>query len=213
MELETLVQRPESQRDDAWEKAFLEKFIQMKVQVEGDQAKAGPDGWPYLFVRANTEGAEPVPDILQWLAAKGIGLVVNAHKMIPDYVFPYGMIWNFIETGRFTEPPQPASTAGEVVYSAEKKLVTGPPSDKYLPPYVRGVIREFLQSRGFPQPKVLVVSSADFRNVDLIFAVNSLLGLKPNEHKALAEKLAWFLPLHYTLVLGEEAGLPPFHIL
>src|SRR5437868_3491784 len=99
MDLQSLLQRPEFQRDDAWEAQFLDAFTRLKVQVEGENAQQGPDGWPYLFVRTSpSEGNsanEPAMDVVQWLAPKGIGLVVNAHKMLPDYVFPYGMIWNF----------------------------------------------------------------------------------------------------------------------
>jgi len=208
MELETLLQRPESQRDNQWEQDFLTQFSGTNVHVDGDQAKVGPDGWPYLFVRTGADATEPAHKVVQWLAGRGIGLAVNAHKMIPDYIFPYGMLWNFVETGRFLHPEPKTRTAGEVSYT--NGVITGPPSEKYLPPYVRDTIREFLRAQGFTTPRVLVVSSKDFDEVDLVLSVNSLAGLERKEHQAFADRVAWFLPLHYTLVLGDEAGLPPF---
>lgn len=212
MEFESLIQQPESRRDTQWEGQFLQTFPQMKVELESDQAKAGPDGWPYFFVKTAPDGSEPVKDILEWLAGRGIGLVVNAHKMMPDYVFTYGMLWNFVETGRFLEP-QIERPAGSVTYSPDKPLVVGPPSEKYLPLYVREVLKEFLTAQGYLAPRVLVVSSQDYKEVDLVFSTESLNSLPTDQHKVLAEQLAWFLPLHYNLVLGSEQGMPPFHAL
>ena len=216
MEFNALIQQPESKRDDQWEQAFLQQFIQLNVQLESDQAKPGPDGWPYLFVRTGPEGKEPVKDIVRWLAGRGIGLVVNPHKMVPDYVFPYGMLWNYAEHGRFTEPgtsPEASKQrpAGEVVFQREQKMIFGPPSERYMPPYVRGVMREFLRAQGFEKPKVLVATTPDYRDVDLLLSLDSLGGLPKAEQKKFAEMMSWFLPLHYTFVLGEEAGLPEFH--
>lgn len=211
MDFETLLQRPESQRDNKWEQEFLTQFAQTKVRLESDQAKAGPDGWPYLFVRTGPEGTEPAADVVQWLAGRGIGLAVNAHKMIPDYIFPHGMLWNFVETGRFLHPEPKARPAGDAVYN--EGVITGPPSEKYLPPYVRDIIKEFLRAQGFEHTKVLVVSSPKFDEVDLVLSVNSLKGLEKKDHQAFADRMAWFLPLHYTLVLGDEKGLPPFSLL
>jgi len=214
MEFEALVQQPESRRDEAWENLFLSQFPHTKVQLLGDQAKAGPDGFPYLFVRTDGEVKdEPVTEVLRWLSNKGIGLVVNPHKMIPDYVFTYGMIWNFVETGRFIEARINANTAGQVVYNADEKVIHGPPSEEYLPTYVRTVLREFLTAQGFAQPRVLVVSSPDFEKVDLILSADSLPGLAKADHPKMAEMLAWFLPLQHSLVLAEENGLPSFHSL
>lgn len=211
MDLETLLQRPESQRDNQWEQDFLTQFATINVQLESDQAKTGPDGWPYLFVRTGAEGSEPASRIVQWLAGKGIGLAVNAHKMIPDYIFPYGMLWNFVETGRFLQPQsqsQSESRSGEAIY--KEGALAGPPSEKYLPPYARDMIREFLRAQGFTAPRVLVVSSPKFDEVDLILSLDSLQGLEKAEHQAFADRMAWFLPMHYTLVLGREQGLPSF---
>jgi hypothetical protein len=211
MDFETLIQQPESRRDDRWEQDFLNQFANLKVQVESEDVKQGPDGWPYLFVRTHGEQTtESVTSVMSWLAGRGIGMAVNAHKMLPDYIFPYGMVWNFVETGRFLQPPPASAPAGPVDYSNTKGLLMGPPSDQYLPPYVRAVIREFLQSKSFTQPKTLVISTADYAQVDLLLSTDSLAGLQPDKHQELAESVAWFLPMHYTLVLGQEKGFPPF---
>lgn len=210
MDFEVLIQQPEFKRNNEWENDFLTQIAGMKVQMESDQAKAGPDGWPYFFARTSPEASEPIRDIMAWLAGRGIGLVINAHKMLPDYIFPYGMIWNFVETGRFLEPEAEKVKNGEAIYQDGRKLMMGPPTEKYLPSYVRGVLREFLVAQGFNEPKILVIATPDYKQIDLMFSLESLNNIDKKDQRTLADRLAWFLPLHYTLVLGSHAGFPPF---
>ncbi|MBX3020737.1 MAG: hypothetical protein KF799_03605 [Bdellovibrionales bacterium] len=209
MDFETLIQQPESLRDAAWEGRFLDAILNMKVEVVGDEPQPGPDGWPYLKVRTAPEAGEPFARVVKWLAGRGIGLVVNAHKMVPDYVFTYGMLWNYMETGRFVMPhgPQPA---GEVVLEPGQNLVMGAPTPKFLPEYAREVLRQFLADQGFKHPRILVITTPDYKSTDLAFSVESLGSLPPAQQKVMAEALSWFLPLHYNLVLLPEQNLPKF---
>jgi hypothetical protein len=211
MTFETLVQQPESLRDERWEAQFLVALVPRAVVLESDEAKTGPDGWPYFHVRATAEGgSEPLVRLVKGLAGRGIGLVVNAHKMVPDYIFTYGMIWNFVETGRFIVPQEAKAQAGKVETDL-KQMLSGAPTEKYLPLYVRSVLREFLKAQGFKEPRVLVVSTPDFKHIDLVISLESLNNAPLKEHKTLAEVISWFLPLHYNLVLASEQGMPAFH--
>ncbi len=206
MEFEKLVQLPESARDDRWEKQFLDSILSMKVRVLGDGGTSqGPDGWPYLKV-VTQEGDEPFEKIVRWLAGRGIGLVVNPHKMVPDYVFTYGMLWNFVETGYFVSPWNPP-LAGEVLITPESRPVIGPPTDKFLPPYVRDILRELLKGQGFEDVRILVAASRDYKEQDLVIALESVGELNASEQRQLAEALSWFLPLHYSLVFAPEQSL------
>ena len=205
MDFESLIQLPESHRDDRWEAHFLDGLIPRKVDLDGAEPGPGPDGWPYLRIRAGAaEGAEPFHRVVRWLAGRGIGLVVNAHKMMPDYVFTYGMIWNFVETGRFVRPDVPAA------WPTDAKLIAGQPTPKFLPPYVRGVLREFLNEQGFPNPRVAVVTTGDYAVADLVFAIESLNDLPEKARSTLAEALSWFLPTHYGLRFMPEAEIGSF---
>ncbi|MGE3682863.1 MAG: hypothetical protein AB7G93_14150 [Bdellovibrionales bacterium] len=206
MQFETLIQQPESLRDDTWEARFLAEIIKTNVQVEQEEPREGRDGWPYLFVRTDA-GQEPFVKVVQWLATRGIGLVVNAHKMMPDYIFTYGMIWNFVQTGRFRTPGA-TLPPGEVVFEPGQDVLMGDASEAYLPVYVRSVLRQFLNSQGFIHPKILVASSGDYKNVDLIVSQESLNDLRPSSHSVFAEALSWFLPPHYSIVLASERNLP-----
>lgn len=210
MEFDKLIQLPESSRDDRWERLFLDSILVHQVEVVNDGKPVyGPDGWPYMSVRTHQAngggGTEPFSKLVSWLAGRGIGLVVNAHKMAPDYVFTYGMLWNFAQTGRFIVPFEGSAANGAADLS--ERPVQGPPTEAYLPPYVRNIIKEFLKEQGIPSPRILVATSHDFKNTDLVWSLESMGGPNALEQRTLAEALSWFLPLHYTLVFAPEMAL------
>ncbi|HMN68846.1 MAG TPA: hypothetical protein PKC28_09945 [Bdellovibrionales bacterium] len=207
MSFDLLVQKPESQRDEAWEARFLEAFAQTKVELVKEEPQQGPDGWPYLLAKTGV-GQEPVTKVIEWLYTRGVGLAVNTHKVLPDYIFTYGMIWNFAETGKFAAPQQ-AAPAGRVEIDGQKMLI-GEPTQKYLPGYVREVLKNFLRAQGFPNPKIVAISSPDFQTVDLVFSAESLGGIPQAQHRVLAEAVGWFLPLHYSLLFESERELRGF---
>jgi hypothetical protein len=210
MDLDQLLQRPEAARDEAWEQAFFKAIVPAKVQMLADQAQPGPDGWPYLLLKTGGEQAtEPFSRILDWTSGKGVGLALNTHKMVPDYIFTYGMIWNFVLTGYFVSP-QTAAVPGQVEFGTANDHLVGEPSPQYLPPQVRSVLRDFLNTQGFKSPKVVVVTSRDYKTTDLVFSIESLNHLGPAHHRTFAEALSWFLPQHYSLILGSESDFGGF---
>lgn len=209
LDLYQLLSQPESYRDIEWERALMIAFSEAKVELSGQDAKSGPDGWPYLYVKSSAQATEPVQRVCEWLAQRGIGLVLNAHKMMPDYIFTYGMIWNFCETGSFQKFDVPV-VAGDAEYAKSEGITFGPPAEAYLPKYARSVLKQFLNAQGVEYPKILVATDKSYAKTDLILSLDSLGNPPDREHKALAEALAWFLPTHYALVLAKEKGLPKF---
>ena len=211
MDLETLIQQPESRRDSAWEMQFLDALLPTKVDLVEEEPQTGPDGWPYLIVRTSPDGQEPVDRVVRWLAERGIGLVINPHKMVPDYVFTYGMLWNYVQTGRFVQPAaQPATIEESMIMEPGQKLVMGAPTEAYLPLSVRKIQRYFLSSQNLTEPRILVISTPDYKQVDLAISLESVGNLNSADQKSLAGALSWFLPLHYRLVVISEKGLPAF---
>jgi len=209
LDLYHLISQPESYRDEEWERAFLQSFVEANVAITSDEPQNGPDGWPYLFVKTSAEGKEPVPRVLSWLSERGIGVAVNPHKMVPDYIFTYGMIWNYRETGQFLAPMESVA-ADRVSYKKEDKWIFGAPTEKYLPQYVRRVLREFFTAQKMNQPKILVATSPDFKQTDLLVSLESLGLPGAQDHRRIAEFIGWFLPMHYSIVLANEMGLPKF---
>jgi len=209
MEIDVLLQQPESKRDDHWEREFLELIVKAKVQVVDQQAKAGPDGWPYLLLKTSPEADQPFLNVVEWAAQRGIGLALNTHKMLPDYVFTYGMLWNYALNRQFVTTGE-TPKAGNVVIAEGQEMIVGAPSEQYLPGFARKVLREFLQAQGMKEPRVTVLSTKDYKTVDLLFSAESLNDLKPKDFRTMSEAIAWFLPLHYNIVIGSEQNLRGF---
>lgn len=206
-----LAQSDFSLRDQEWEKAFLNSFSGANLSVLNDTPQVGPDGWPYLMVQTDPAGLQSAYDVLSWLSDKGIGLAVNPQKSAPDYVFSFGMIWNFRQRKEFLSSLK-SLQQGQIKFEAGEKVMAGPPSEDYLPDYARVVLRAFLNENKVSEPKILVVSK-DQQTFDLCFSLESLGTPEASEHKGLLEALSWFLPAHYSLVIVSENGLPSFHAL
>lgn len=211
-----LAATPQTNRDGAWHADFFKELPLANVTVVDETPAPGPDNWPYLKVELNEKSKEPVANVLNWLSTRGIGLVVNPKKELPDAVLTYGMTWNFRQTGHiFTTDNNTCSVIQKAPAESKFELQkgqmihAGAPSEQYLPKYVREILQAFFHDNGVKTPKILVVSQ-DREQYDLCFSVESLGNPEPAEHPGVLEALAWFLPANYSLVLASEAGLPPF---
>lgn len=191
-------------RGQAWETAFLAALPAASARVLAPDPQEGPDHWPYLMAEAGgPNDDDTVASLLGWLSTKGIGLVINPQNESPDYVLPYGLIWNFRERGQFLTPHEVAAKSGLFEVKHGQQLWVGPPSEQFLPSYARSVIKQFLADQGIFAPKVLMVST-DNQNFDLCFSIESLKSPPAHEHSTIAEALAWFLPAHYSVGLLSE---------
>lgn len=208
MTLLELVNVPDENRDHKWEIDFFMAVTQGKLNLVHEAPQKGPDGWPYLLAEVTENGSEPANKVMQWLAMKGVGLVINPRKSYPDYVFTYGMLWHFKETGLFYRSADEA-VVGPVEFEPGQDLHAGPPSPEYLPQYVRNILKEFFVDQNVMRPRVLVMSQ-DRKHYDLAFSLESLGNPSTKEHQGVAEAISWFLPPHYSVVLVSEMGLPKF---
>ena len=196
---------PDDQRDEAWESQFFEQMPKAQFSFLSESPIEGPDGMPYLAVEVVDSDGEPAEKILDWLGEKGVGLAINPNKEQPDYVFSYGMIWNFLLNGEFlteVEENKPKEESFELEPGQE--MSAGTPSDTYLPKHVRGVFREFLAQQGVHQPKIIMLSQ-DNENFDLCFSLESLGNPPQEEWNGALQAFSWFFPMHYSFaILSEE---------
>jgi hypothetical protein len=206
--LETLLEVPFDDRDLEWEQKFFMAVSQSNVNVLTPEPQEGPDGWPYIMTTTSSDATEPIQKIFQWLSTRGIGLVINPMKQYPDYVFTYGMIWHFRQTGLFYRQQADVKT-GVVNLNEGQKIKSGAPTEEYLPSHVRKVLRDFFRDQGLLQPKILMISE-DGKHYDLAFSLESIGNPPMNEHQGIAEAISWFLPPHYSILLTSEKSVPGF---
>ena len=209
--MEALLNTPDDRRDVAWEDQFLQALSTSSVRLLSPEPQVGPDGWPYLMVETDPTATEPAQQVMQWLATRGIGLVINPQKEYPDYILTYGMLWSFKETGVFIHRQSIQNQERLEIGPTEIKNA-GTPTPQYLPQYARQILREFFRDQGVLNPRILVLT-VDGQHYDLAFSLESLGNPPEHERSGVAEAISWFLPPHYSLLLVSEKGLPEFSAL
>lgn len=210
--MDKLIETTDHDRDQHWENEFFNELSTSHLKVLFEEAKTGPDNWPYLLVKTDNEGTEPFQNILHWLITRGIGLVVNPEKQYPDYVFTYGMLWYFQETGLFYSHSSNSmlNTKAEVFkVESQTKVHVGQPDEKFLPFYVRKVLKQFFLDQGILQPKICLLSY-DQVNYDLVFSLESLGSPDQKDQADVAEAISWFLPGHYSIAILSEKNIKGF---
>lgn len=207
----------EENRNQDWDEKFFKLISESELKIISADPQQGPDGWPYLICETTdkTEASDKIDSaqkIIHWLSTKGIGLVINPKRLpYPDYVFSYGMLWSFRETGYFIKY-QSAQPSKEFIIDSKAEVKFGPPSAEYLPVYVRQILKDFFRDQSVFDPKVLMIAP-DGKNYDLCFSLESLGTPKESEHQGVLEAISWFLPPHYSIALVSEKGFPAFESL
>lgn len=217
MKINELCAVEDNLRDQNWENNFLHELSLVNLNLLSADPQTGPDGWPYLFVSLDEQvSAESSQKILRWLSEKGIGLAVNPHKEMPDYILSYGMIWSFRETGYFFKPTENRDSTIESSafekngeFKNSKVMDFGDANEAYFPKYARKILREFFRDQGILQVKVLLLSY-DKKNYEIVFSLESLGNPPDKEHQGILEAISWFFPPHYEIVLSTEKNLPSF---
>ena len=208
--LHDLTLTPLDARDQNWETQFLNALPHAKVSLLFSVPQVAQDNWPYMFVKTDPHGTEPLAKLMDWAARRGIGIAVNPQKKEElDYLLSYGMVWSQVFRGSVARSSTTAPE-GQFEIAASTQLQAGSPSEDFLPAVVRGTLRTFLQEQGLLQPKILIMST-DQKHYDLCFSLDSLESPPESEHRGIAEALSWFLPPDYSIVLCHEKGLPTFH--
>ena len=207
MNITQLIETPSAKRDSAWEQSFLNSFSESELYLRSDEPFLGPDGFSYMDV-STSEGAHKLKleDFMSWCGHAGVGLVVNlkANKT-PDYVFSYGMVWNYLLRQTFlNEEPEQSSPESDTLMV--HKILEG-----YLPQYVRENIKDFLVSNKIEDTKIGLVSRGDKTAYEILWYFPKNKDLSENDQKALLESIAWFLPLDYKMALALQDD-PSLHL-
>ncbi|MEO5911618.1 MAG: hypothetical protein ABIP95_12065 [Pelobium sp.] len=212
--IHNLVQIPKNERDEKWEKSFLENIGEASFRCGEPQVITGPDGYPYfqLFLpEPNTSFQCYVIKNMKddFLLNLGYGVVINPTEKGVDWVLPYGTIVNFSLNNEFYTATETSFSKkpGYETISSDEKVMVGQPSEKLLPKLTRHVIAEFLKSNGIVNPKiVLMMRTMEGGNVsqDLVFNFTAKNFSDENTFETLVSSLTWYLPRHYSIVFMNE---------
>lgn len=204
--LQSLMDTPTPKRDALWEQNLLEIFADSSMFMKHDEPFQGPDGYSYVAVSSvNDENKESVDikDLLNWCYETGVGLVLNLkEKKSPDYVFTNGMIWNYLLRGSFVN---------EIKKDQEKqnnqvqdKILVHEIAEGFLPKVVRNNIKEFLNTNGFKDIKISLLSGGQDTDYQIIWYSKDFSTFDEKTGITLLESLAWFLPGDYNMGLSKE---------
>lgn len=210
--LNELLKTHDDLRDFNWDEKFFKNLSESKLKILSETPQQGPDAFPYLLCETLSDvsagdNTTDFQNLIHWLYTRGIGLVINPQRQPnPDYVFTYGMIWSFKQTGYFIQP-QPIKNK-----ITENQFIVASPTEDYLPKYVRQILKDFFRDQMVLQPKILIASN-DSVNFDLCFSIESLGTPPEKEYNGICEAISWFLPPHYNITLLSEKSFPQFELL
>ena len=131
--------------------------------------------------------------------------MINPTATGPDWVLSYGDVLNLHVNQVFyttEETPFFKEQRDQVIKGAEEVLVAQP-AEHLLPQVTRAVLGEFLRINGVALPKVLLLmrlgGSDGVVSQDLAFNITPLDFETEEWYREVMQRLAWFLPRHYSL--------------
>jgi len=199
-------------RDEAWKNEFLANVGDASFTCGNPQIVQGPDGFPYFQLETPTPNKSFQCYVIShmisdFILERGIGIVINAHKGQPDWVFTYGSLVNFSVRGAFYTPVPALQLPEEEVIRQQEKVLVGQPSEAFLPKAVRPILRQFLEQQGIHDTKIALMSR-NYGDEVLQELVTNLTPEKTGRElfEALQSHLKWFLPDHYSMVAMDENG-------
>lgn len=207
MSLNELLAVKSKLRDGEWETNFLSSVQAGQIRVLSQDPQSGPEGFPYLLTTSYGEGQQdPFQRVAHWCADTGVGIVLNPTEDGEDYMFTFGMLWNYKYRGEFYSfwSHDEASTDGD-------KMVIRKMTDVFWPEKPRRIFREFLMQQSILSPKVVLFSKTAKSDPELGISLESLGNPPAAEHQGILEAFSWFFPRHYTLLLVKESDIGAQH--
>lgn len=204
-------------RDEVWNKEFLTHVAEASFACGNPQVIQGPDGFPYFQLETPKPNkpfqcyviSHMIPD---FILERGIGVVINAHKIQPDWVFSYGSLVNFATRGEFYTKVQDLQLPKEEIIQQDEQVLIGQPSEEFLPPAARAILRRFIEQQGISNVKIALMSRKYGDEVLQELVTN----LTPHKigtrlYETLQAHLKWFFPDHYSVIaMAEDSSLKDY---
>lgn len=196
--LKTICEMPAFKRGLKWEEKLFDAVADFPIFLVEDQPFQGPDGFSYMHISSGSGTEINKDDFFKWCFESGVGLVLNLKdKKAPDFVFNYGMVWNFLWRGAFVNEVPKDLKESEDTYVHEL-------TENFLPKEVRSVIRNFLEMNEVKDPQLSLVSGGGKTAYEILWYLPELQENDEKDQMSLLEAISWFLPLDYRLAWAEN---------
>lgn len=197
-ELERLFAVPREERADTWREAFFAAVPDASLETTERQVEAGPDGFPYFVLRMPQPGPFEtfcLNHVLDACLENGFGIAVQGSDAEPEWVFTYGDLWSFKQTGRFV-----VSTGEPVTITERRSASVGTPDETMLPAYARRVLGGVLRDAGVSDPGVFLVQ---------VPGMDPLYSFAFHPVPENARWLLWFIPRHFGMMKAQDGWGDP----
>lgn len=211
--LQGLFETPANQRDQQWKDKFLSNVSDASFACGDPQVITGPDQFPYFQLRIPEPYKQFQCFVIRhmkddFLLEQGLGVVLNAHKGQPDWVFSSGDIVNLHLRNEFYSQRHTEPGPAVEVLQQEEQVFVGQPSEEMLPSKTRHVIQSWLSSQGIAEAKVLLMKRGNDQDEELVFNLQPDMFPSPEYFESIMNRLTWFLPRHYSVLSMREASMP-----
>ena len=212
--IESLCEVPKEDRDEGWRNQFCSNVPDASFACGDPQVLTGPDGFLYFQLELPEPQKEFQCYVIRhmkddFLLREGYGVVINASKGEPDWVFSHGDIVNYHIAKEFYTVSDNWNLPTREVIEEDEEVLIGQPSESFLPAATRTVVRKFLQGTGVNDAKILLMSRQRLQGLsqELVFNLTPEKFAKKEQFDAIMRCLSWFLPRHYRYVSMPEAGM------
>lgn len=149
-----------SARDQTWLTSFYAAIPNASMESQEPQVILGPDNQAYFVLKTPKGGSfSPfsITHILDVCLQQGFGIVLNPQKGTPDFVFSYGQLWHFKETGELAELPLATGMPDD---NLDGQILIASPSERIFPQYARSVLAKVLQTLNVAAPAIMMITDA-----------------------------------------------------
>lgn len=205
-----LLQVPASKRNDFWHSEFNAAIVNASFASGTPQVVEGPDGFPYFKLQM-PESKKPfnpfsLLSIREHVLTNGYGVALSVDGNQIVWSIPHGAMVNLHLYGELFSTPDQTGLAETEVLEKETTVLTGQPSEEYLPSTTRAVLKDFLNAQGISDPKVVLMmrEKSEASTSELVFNIYAEDFETDEQFVALMHRLRWFLPQHYVVTALEK---------
>ena len=210
--LRKLVAINHTDRDEKWLETFFD-IVGSANLIVSKEVTYGPDGFHYIDMRIPDidEDLQDVDagslDFLkdQIIKNDGYGVVIKSSDDKVNWVFSYGDIVNLYMNNTFKPKDRPAGVKdGKDQFKEGEELRVSNPPEEYLPVPVRTALRQFFGRYKIKTPRCALIK----RTLKSGEEVQELAFVGSNIPQEVAERVVWFLPRHYLIVIIAATDCP-----